>query len=205
MIPLPCPFCGTQDIEPSRWDIDVLDDPDTDERTYDVRMVMNCPTCSASLVGPDAVADTVDDAEEEASRRVIEQWNKRSHADRSIRDDNPVIPTLRSDRTRRAVAESLFAFYDENQKVEECGRNIDLFDPLVHVLFGPNVRVNSNGPIINELIALIDRPTCVIKQGYLLDGSTSGPICSNCGEPIPLDASYCPHCSSEVIGNELGD
>ena len=204
MDPLPCPFCGTQDIEPQRWDLDVLDDPETGEPSYDIRMVMNCPTCGASLVGPDAVADTVDDAEAAASHRVIGRWNKRSHANRLVRDDSPVISTLRSDRPRRAVAEALIEFYDENQKVEECGRNIDLFNPLVHILFGPNVRVNSNGPIVNELIALIDRPTCVIAQGYSLDGSPSEPICSNCGEPIPLDASYCPHCSAEVIGNGFG-
>ena len=75
--PLPCPFCGTQDIEPSRWDLDVLEDPETGEPVYNIRMVMNCPTCGCSLIGPDAISDSVDDAETEATRLVIEKWNGR--------------------------------------------------------------------------------------------------------------------------------
>lgn len=29
------------------------------------------------------------------------------------------------------------------------------------------------------------------------------PVCSNCGEPISLTDSFCPHCSAEVVGNEF--
>lgn len=72
----PCPFCGNTDMEPSRYDVDVIDDKDGNT-LYDVRMIMNCGECNMHMIGPDGVADSMDDAEDAARDGLIRQWNTR--------------------------------------------------------------------------------------------------------------------------------
>lgn len=78
----------------------------------------------------------------------------------------------------------------------------DLHDFLAAVLFGPGIRIAGNRPIIGRLVELINRPVCVVRTLETDEGETV-PVCSNCGEPISLTDSFCPHCSAEVVGNEL--
>lgn len=73
---LPCPFCGNTDIEPSRYDVDIMDDKDGNT-FYDIRMIMNCGECNMHMIGPDGVADSMDDAESAARDGLIRQWNTR--------------------------------------------------------------------------------------------------------------------------------
>lgn len=73
---LPCPFCGNADIEPSRYDVDVWDDAEGNT-VYDIRMIMNCGECNMHMIGPDGVADSMDDAEDAAHDGLIRQWNTR--------------------------------------------------------------------------------------------------------------------------------
>lgn len=70
---LPCPFCGNTDVEPTRYDVDVWDDRDGNT-LYCVRMIMNCGECNMHMIGPDGVADSVDDA---APILLIHHWNSR--------------------------------------------------------------------------------------------------------------------------------
>lgn len=191
--PKPCPFCGTKDIEPTRWDLDILEDPVTGVEHYDIRMVMNCPNCGVSLVGPDAIAETVDEADVRAADLVIEQWNKRFHETVNTNEiDHRTL--LISDKARRGVANHLLEF---------CGRSkdTDLHELLTIALFGPEIKINGNDPILNKLVDLINRPICIVTTAETEDGSLVT-TCSNCGEPISHDASFCPHCSAEVIGYE---
>lgn len=78
---LPCPFCGNTDIEPIRYDVDVWDDKDGNT-FYDVRMIMNCGECNMHMIGPDGVAETMDDAEDAARDGLIRQWSSRWISDR---------------------------------------------------------------------------------------------------------------------------
>lgn len=73
---LPCPFFGNTDIEPSRYDVDIMDDKDGNT-LYDIRMIMNCGECNMHMIGPDGVADSMDDAESAARDGLIRQWNTR--------------------------------------------------------------------------------------------------------------------------------
>lgn len=73
---LPCPFYGNSDIEPSRYDVDMYDGTDG-VTVYDVRMIMNCSECNMHMIGPDGVAETIDDAESAAREGLIRQWNTR--------------------------------------------------------------------------------------------------------------------------------
>lgn|GEM_PF-4844750 len=73
---LPYPFCGNSDIEPSRYDVDMYDGTDG-VTVYDVRMIMNCGECNMHMIGPDGVAETIDDAESAAREGLIRQWNTR--------------------------------------------------------------------------------------------------------------------------------
>lgn len=73
---LPCPSCGNTDIEPSRYDVDIMDDKDGNT-LYDIRMIMNCGECNMHMIGPDGVADSMDDAESAARDGLIRQWNTR--------------------------------------------------------------------------------------------------------------------------------
>lgn len=73
---LPYPFCGNTDIEPSRYDVDIMDDKDGNT-LYDIRMIMNCGECNMHMIGPDGVADSMDDAESAARDGLIPQWNTR--------------------------------------------------------------------------------------------------------------------------------
>lgn len=73
---LPCPFCGNADIEPSRYDVDVWDDAEGNT-VYDIRMIMNCGECNMHMIGPDRVADSMDDAEDAAPELMIRRWNLR--------------------------------------------------------------------------------------------------------------------------------
>lgn len=73
---LPCPFYGNTDIEPSRYDVDIMDDKDGNT-LYDIRMIMNCGECNMHMIGPDGVADSMDDAESAARDGLIRQWNTR--------------------------------------------------------------------------------------------------------------------------------
>lgn len=73
---LPCSFCGNADIEPSRYDVDVWDD-DEGNTVYDIRMIMNCGECNMHMIGPDGVADSMNDAEDAARDGLIRQWNTR--------------------------------------------------------------------------------------------------------------------------------
>lgn len=70
------PFCGNTDIEPSRYDVDIMDDKDGNT-LYDIRMIMNCGECNMHMIGPDGVADSMDDAESAARDGLIRQWNTR--------------------------------------------------------------------------------------------------------------------------------
>lgn len=73
---LPYPFCGNTDIEPSRYDVDIMDDKDGNT-LYNIRMIMNCGECNMHMIGPDGVADSMDDAESAARDGLIPQWNTR--------------------------------------------------------------------------------------------------------------------------------
>lgn len=73
---LPCPFCGNSDIEPSRYDVDMYDGTDG-VTVYDVRMIMNCGDCNMHMIGPDGIADSIDDAEDTARILLTRQWNAR--------------------------------------------------------------------------------------------------------------------------------
>lgn len=73
---LPCPFGGNTDIEPSRYDVDVYDDAQG-KTVYDIRMIMNCGECNMHMIGPDGVADSIEDAESSARDALIRQWNTR--------------------------------------------------------------------------------------------------------------------------------
>lgn len=80
---LPYPFCGNSDIEPSRYDVDMYDGTDG-VTVYDVRMIMNCGECNMHMIGPDGIADSIDDAEDTARILLIRQWNARwTPSDRS--------------------------------------------------------------------------------------------------------------------------
>lgn len=70
------PLLRQQDIEPSRYDVDVWDDAEGNT-IYDVRMIMNCGECNMHMIGPDGVADSTDDAESVARDGLIRQWNTR--------------------------------------------------------------------------------------------------------------------------------
>lgn len=70
------PFCGNTDIEPSRYDVDIMDDKDGNT-LYDIRMIMNCGECNMHMIGPDGVADSMDDAESAVRDGLIRQWNTR--------------------------------------------------------------------------------------------------------------------------------
>lgn len=70
------PFCGNTDIEPSRYDVDIMDDKDGNT-LYDIRMIMNCGECNMHMIGPDGVADSMDDAESAARDGLIRHWNTR--------------------------------------------------------------------------------------------------------------------------------
>lgn len=70
------------------------------------------------------------------------------------------------------------------------------------VLFGPGIKITGNRPIIGRLVELINRPVCVVRRLETDEGEIV-PVCSNCGEPIFLTDSFCPHCSAEVVGNEF--
>ena len=78
----------------------------------------------------------------------------------------------------------------------------DLHDFLAAVLFGPGIKITGNRPIIGRLVELINRPVCVVRRLETDEGEIV-PVCSNCGEPIFLTDSFCPHCSAEVVGNEF--
>lgn len=78
----------------------------------------------------------------------------------------------------------------------------DLHDFLAAVLFGPGIKITGNRPIIGRLFELINRPVCVVRTLETDEGEIV-PVCSNCGEPISLTDSFCPHCSAEVVGNEF--
>lgn len=73
---LPCPFCGDTDMEPTRYDVDVWDDRDGNT-LYGVRMIMNCGECNVHMIGPDGVADSMDNAEDDARKLLIRRWNLR--------------------------------------------------------------------------------------------------------------------------------
>ena len=73
---LPCSFCGNSDIEPSRYDVDMYDGTDG-VTVYDVRMIMNCGESNMHMIGPDGIADSIDDAEAAARILLIRQWNER--------------------------------------------------------------------------------------------------------------------------------
>lgn len=62
--------------------------------------------------------------------------------------------------------------------------------------------LTGNRPIIGRLVELINRPVCVVRRLETDEGEIV-PVCSNCGEPIFLTDSFCPHCSAEVVGNEF--
>lgn len=70
------PFCGNSDIEPSRYDVDMYDGTDG-VTVYDVRMIMNCGECDMHMIGPDGIADSIDDAEDTARILLIRKWNAR--------------------------------------------------------------------------------------------------------------------------------
>lgn len=73
---LPCPFCGGTDMEPTRYDVDVWDDRGGNT-LYGVRMIMNCGECNMHMIGPDGVADSMDDAEDDTRKLLIRRWNLR--------------------------------------------------------------------------------------------------------------------------------
>ena len=77
---LPCPFCGNSDIGVIRAAgiPYLLMYDDTDGVTvYDVRMIMNCGECNMHMIGPDGIADSIDDAEDTARILLTRQWNAR--------------------------------------------------------------------------------------------------------------------------------
>lgn len=41
------------------------------------RMIMNCGECNMHMIGPDGIADSIDDAEDTARILLIRQWNAR--------------------------------------------------------------------------------------------------------------------------------
>lgn len=43
----------------------------------DVRMIMNCGECDMHMIGPDGIADSIDDAEDTARILLIRKWNAR--------------------------------------------------------------------------------------------------------------------------------
>lgn len=63
-------------IEPSRYDVDMYDGADG-VTVYDVRMIMNCGECNMHMIGPDGIADSIDDAEDTARILLIRKWNVR--------------------------------------------------------------------------------------------------------------------------------
>ena len=40
-------------------------------------MIMNCGECNMHMIGPDGIADSIDDAEDAARILLIRQWNAR--------------------------------------------------------------------------------------------------------------------------------
>lgn len=62
--------------EPSRYDVDMYDGTDG-VTVYDVRMIMNCGECNMHMIGPDGIADSIDDAEDTALILLIRKWNAR--------------------------------------------------------------------------------------------------------------------------------
>lgn len=40
-------------------------------------MIMNCGECNMHMIGPDGIADSIDDAEDTARILLIRQWNAR--------------------------------------------------------------------------------------------------------------------------------
>ena len=105
---------------------------------------------------------------------------------------------LTSDRARRSAANRLLEVYGYSNEIGEA----DLHDFLAAVLFGPGIKITGNRPIIGRLFELINRPVCVVRTLETDEGEIV-PVCSNCGEPISLTDSFCPHCSAEVVGNEF--
>ena len=105
---------------------------------------------------------------------------------------------LTSDRVRRVAANRLLEVYGYSEEIGETG----LHDLLAAVLFGPGIKITGNRPIIGRLVELINRPVCVVTT-LETDEGENVPVCSNCGEPISLTDSFCPHCSAEVLGNEF--
>ena len=105
---------------------------------------------------------------------------------------------LTSDRARRSAANRLLEVYGYSNEIGEA----DLHDFLAAVLFGPGIKISGNRPIIGRLFELINRPVCVVRTLETDEGEIV-PVCSNCGEPISLTDSFCPHCSAEVVGNEF--
>lgn len=105
---------------------------------------------------------------------------------------------LTSDRARRSAANRLLEVYGYSNEIGEA----DLHDFLAAVLFGPGIKITGNRPIIGRLVELINRPVCVVRTLETDEGEIL-PVCSNCGEPISLTDSFCPHCSAEVVGNEF--
>ena len=77
-----------------------------------------------------------------------------------------------------------------------------LTETVVKPLVSTTGSVNGNRPIIGRLFELINRPVCVVRTLETDEGEIV-PVCSNCGEPISLTDSFCPHCSAEVVGNEF--
>lgn len=56
----------------------MLDAADRDGNTlYSVRMIMNCGNCNMHMIGPDGVASSMDDAEDDARKLLIRRWNLR--------------------------------------------------------------------------------------------------------------------------------
>ena len=105
---------------------------------------------------------------------------------------------LTSDRARRSAANRLLEVYGYSNEIGGA----DLHDFLAAVLFGPGIKISGNRPIIGRLFELINRPVCVVRTLETDEGEIV-PVCSNCGEPISLTDSFCPHCSAEVVGNEF--
>lgn len=96
------------------------------------------------------------------------------------------------------MANRLLEVYGYSNDIGEA----DLHDFLAAVLFGPGIKITGNRPIIGRLVELINRPVCVVRRLETDEGEIV-PVCSNCGEPIFLTDSFCPHCSAEVVGNEF--
>ena len=96
------------------------------------------------------------------------------------------------------MANRLLEVYGYSNDIGEA----DLHDFLAAVLFGPGIKITGNRPIIGKLVELINRPVCVVRTLETDEGEIV-PVCSNCGEPISMTDSFCPHCSAEVVGNEF--